>query len=217
MFAASTAMAMETMPAKDAAMKKVSYMIKGVQLEACACDLYCPCPLGKDATAADVCKGFMAWQISEGTYEGTSLKGLAFVVAVPDLGKNVGKSMGTWKGTVYLPKSGSSAQKKALEAIIRDQMGPAFTELVAKEAAIKTKITDKGFEFSAGSVASVKASVLLGANGKPTILENAPSPMALPKMTYCKADVDTYAEGAVKWNLAGRNATFGDFEMKSKD
>jgi hypothetical protein len=193
-----------------------TYAIKGVQIEGCECDTYCPCVFQKDATGMD-CRGVIGWSIQEGRYRGTDLSGLVMAGVLTKSGKNVEKSMGKWEGILYLPEKASPEQRKALEAIMKDGMGGAFAKLEVKTAPVDIKCpTDDHHEVTVGKVLALKITGLKGANGQVSVIENAPSPLVLPKLYCAKADVHTYDDGVSKWDFAGHNGYYGMFEMKSR-
>jgi hypothetical protein len=101
--------------------KPQAYHIKGMQIEGCECDLYCPCVFQKDATF-DQCRGYIGWKISEGKYASTDLKGIEFCVALTKLGKNIEKEMGKWEGILYISdmSTGGARQSPASTARSRE-------------------------------------------------------------------------------------------------
>ncbi|MBI4564098.1 MAG: DUF1326 domain-containing protein [Planctomycetes bacterium] len=192
-----------------------AYMIKGQQIEGCECDVYCPCIFQKDATA-DQCRALMAWKITEGKHGNTDLKGVVFAASVTKSGKNIEKAMGKWEGLIFVSDKSSEEQRKAIADILKREFGGAFAKLEVRTAPIEIMGGSEQYELKMGQIATMKISALKGKNGQVTVIENAPSPLALPKYYCARADVHTYNDGASKWDFAGRNAYYGGFEMKSK-
>ncbi len=189
--------------------------VHGEQFESCECDTYCPCIFSKDTTYGD-CRVLMAWRVGEGSFGGTDLKGVAWAAAVTKSGRNVDKALGKFEGVLYLPESATEAQRKAIGDLMKKEMGAAFAKREVKTNSISIKGEPGHYELKIGQVANLKISPLKGANGQVPVIENAPSPLALPK-EYCgKADVHTYSDGAAKWDFAGRNAFWGPFAMGAK-
>jgi hypothetical protein len=194
---------------------KTKYSVKGDQFEACECEAVCPCIFQKDATM-DQCRALVVWKVAEGSYGATDLKGLTFAASVTKSGKNMEKVMGKWEGVIFVPDTATEEQKKGLAGVITAEMGPAFAKVDVRSVAIQAKFGGDHYELSMGKTATMKISAIKNASGKVTVIENAPSPLALPKMHCAKSDVFTYDDGASKWDFSGRNAFYGAFEMKSK-
>lgn len=192
-----------------------SYLIKGEQVEGCECDVYCPCVFSKDASMNE-CRGMVGWKVTEGHYAGTDLSGIAFASALTKSGKNMEKAMGKWEGILFLPETASQKQKEAITAILKAEMGPAFGKLEVKTAAVSVTCEGEHHTVMIGKVGTLKSTALKGAGGKVTVIENAPSPLALPREYCAKSDVNSYDDGMTKWDFAGRNSFYGPFEMKSK-
>lgn len=191
------------------------YRIRGEQVEACECEVYCPCVFQKDATL-DQCRGVIAWRIAEGTYGKTDLKGLQFAAALTKSGKNLEKVLGHWEGVAYVSDKATDDQKKAVQAILESEFGPAFGKLEVKTSSIAIQGEPGHYDVSIGKIATVQVSALKGANGQVPVIENAPSPIVLPKLYCARADVHTYDDGTSKWDFAGHNAFYGPFEFKKE-
>ena len=89
---------------------------------------------------------------------------------------------------------------KTALAILKDQMGGAFAKLETKAAPVEMNCpTDEHHEQAVGKVSTLKITALKGANGKVPVIENAPSPIAPPKTSCAKADVNLYDDGTAKW------------------
>lgn len=195
---------------------KTPYLMKGMQIEGCECDVYCPCIFSKDATGLD-CRSISGWMIQEGNYGKTDLKGLVFAAALTKSGKNIEKAMGKWEGILYLPEKATEEQRKGIESILKEEVGGAFSKLEVKTADVRIACpTPDHHEVTIGKLGELKITGLKGANGQVPVIENAPSPVALPKTFCAKADVNAYNDGVTKWDFAGRNGFYGMFEMKSK-
>lgn len=186
--------------------------VKGLQIEGCECNTYCPCVFDQDATA-DQCRVLLAWRASEGSYNGTSLAGVAWAAAVTKTGKNIKSALGKFEGVLYLPQSATDAQRKAIGDLMNAEMGKAFAKMEAKVVPIEVKGEKGNYELHVGQVGTLKISPLKNARGEVTVIENAPSPLALPREHCAKADVNMYNDGGVKWDFAGRNAYYGEFHM----
>lgn len=193
-----------------------TYLVRGEQLEGCECDIYCPCLFEGDATM-DQCRGVMAWKVADGGHYGdTCLSGLTFAASITKSGKNLGKALGHWEGALFISDQATPQQREAVEAMLRKELGAAFSKLEVKSARIEIKGKPGAYELMIGQTSHLKLAALKGANGMVPVIENPPSPLALAR-TYCaRAEVNTYDDGEAKWDFAGHNAYYGAFEMKSK-
>jgi hypothetical protein len=192
------------------------YRISGEHVEGCECRSVCPCVFEQDATG-DECRAILAYRISEGSYGDVDLDGLVFAFSSTQMGKNIGKSAGRWEGVLYLPSSAREEQRRGLSEIFKREMGSLFAKLEEKVVDLKLTGEDGAYELTIGDVGRLKTRPILGANGKPTLVKNPPSPLALEK-NYCAiAEVHTYDDAGNRWDFAGRNAFYGPFTMESKE
>ncbi len=192
-----------------------AYHLKGDYFEGCECTSVCPCVWSKDATF-DQCRGLSAWHVTEGAYGATDLKGLDFAAALTKTGKNVDKSAGKWEGVVFLPQSATAAQREAVAAILKNEMGSAFAKMETRTAPVSIRGAAGSEELTVGSTAHLKIAALKGANGKVPRIENPISPLVIPVNYLARSTVNTFRDGASKWDFAGRNSFFGPFEMAHK-
>lgn len=186
--------------------------VHGTQVEGCECDTYCPCVFSKDATM-DQCRGLMAWKASGGGFEGTDLSGVIWAASLTKSGKNIDKALGKLEGVLYLPQNATEAQRKAIGALMKKEMGAAFAKMDTKVVPIELTGDMGNYDLKIGTLAHLKISPLKGSNGHVTVIENAPSPLALPKEYCAMADVNTYDDGGTKWDFKGRNGYYGPFQM----
>jgi len=200
--------------AAGAAKSSPNYLIKGDYFEGCECSSICPCIWSADATE-EQCRGLVTYQVREGHYGSTNLKGTLFAGSITKSGKNLEKTAGTWEGVIYLPESASKAQRDALEAIARKEIGQGFAKLEVRYVPVTVTGPVGHEELTISSVGHLKIAPVKGANGKVIKIENPPSPLANPISYVAKAEVNTYEDGGSKWDFAGRNSFYGPFVMKS--
>ena len=191
------------------------YQIAGDEFEGCECNSVCACIWDADATY-DQCRGILGWTIKQGQYEGTELKGITFAAAMTKSGKNLAKTMGTWEGVLFVPESATQAQRDALAAIMKAEMGSAFAKMDVKSVPIAVKGTPGSQELSIGTIGHLKIAAVKGPNGRVPRIVNATSPLALPVEYVAKSEVDTFNDGTSSWDFPGRNSFYGPFEMKAK-
>lgn len=186
--------------------------VRGTYLEGCECYSVCPCLWEQDATE-DQCRAIMAWRISAGAYNGTSLAGTTFAVSLTKSAKNIGSALGNLEGTLYLPADASDTQREAIRALFAKELGPAFGK--SSESVKKITMTGKDgtFAFEIAGVAKLTTIPLKGAKGGIPSIDNPPSPLGLTKNYCAKSVVHTYDDGKSKWDFGGRNSFFGSFEI----
>src|SRR5215211_8162646 len=67
-----------TTTAPDAAHETAGYQLTGSLLEACSCEVLCPCWIGEDPDHG-TCEAFNAYHFDSGTIGGVDVSGLSFV------------------------------------------------------------------------------------------------------------------------------------------
>ena len=190
-----------------------AYHLKGDYFEGCECRSVCACVWSEDATF-DQCRGISAWRVTEGKYGATDLKGVTFAAAITKSGKSMDKSAGKWEGVVFLPQSATAAQREAVAAILKNEMGSVFAKMETRTVPVSIQGAAGSQEVTAGTTAHLRIAALKGANGKVPKIENPTSPLANPVNFLAKSTVNTYKDGNSSWDFTGRNAHFGPFEMK---
>lgn len=194
---------------------KTAYRIAGQEFEACECEAVCPCVFSNDATA-DQCRAILVYRIDKGGYGDVHLKGVAFAMVLTQSGKNLDASAGTWSGVLYIADRANEAQKKGVEAIVRDKFGGAFAELEVRSAPMTIHTAPERYELTMGDIAELKITAMKGANGKVPLIKNPPSPVVLPLLYCATAEVHTYDDGESRWSFPGRNAFYGPFEYTNR-
>jgi hypothetical protein len=113
----------ETAPAS--APSKGGYQLQGTLLEACTCDVLCPCWIGEDPDGG-TCQSIMAYHLNSGTIDGVDVSGLtlAAVVFIPG---NV--LAGNWKQAVFVDDRASEEQERALLAAFGGALGGPLGDL----------------------------------------------------------------------------------------
>ena len=107
-----------------------TWRMQGDILEACSCNVTCPCNFGGDPTQVP-CDAILAFRIQEGNYGNTQLNGLNMVLYLRIPG-NLFK--GNWTLGAYLDDRAGPEQMQALETILSgeaDGMFGALSGLIA--------------------------------------------------------------------------------------
>ena len=101
------------------------YRLQGTLLEACTCDVLCPCWIGEDPDGG-TCQSIMAYHLDSGTIGGVDVSGLtlAAVVFIPG---NV--LAGNWKQAVFVDDRATDEQEQALLAAFGGALGGPLGDL----------------------------------------------------------------------------------------
>jgi hypothetical protein len=193
---------------------KMPYEIKGREVEGCECASVCPCAFAQDVTFAE-CRGTMVWHIQEGHYGKTDLSGLDFAVVLTKSGKNVPKTMGKWEGVIYVASNASADQKGAIVDVLSSNWGKAFSKIEVKSEPITFHESAEKFDVKIGKVSSLKTEPLQGAGGKAPTIEH-PAFALIPVLYCATSTVNTYDDGASKWDFKERNAFYGPFDYRGE-
>jgi len=101
------------------------YQFKGTLLEACDCNVLCPCWIGEDPDGG-TCQSVIAYHLDSGTINGVDVSGLtlAAVVFIPG---NV--LAGNWQQLVFVDDTASDEQTDALVAAFTGALGGPLADL----------------------------------------------------------------------------------------
>jgi hypothetical protein len=116
---ASVETAVETQP------ESAGYQFEGTLLEACNCDVLCPCWIGEDPDNG-TCSSVVAYHFDKGRIRGVDVSGLtlANVVFIPG---NV--LAGNWKAVLYVDESASDEQLGAIVDAFSGKLGGPLADL----------------------------------------------------------------------------------------
>jgi hypothetical protein len=101
------------------------YQFQGTLLEACNCDVLCPCWIGEDPDNG-TCSSVVAYHFDKGTIRGVDVSGLtlANVVFIPG---NV--LAGNWKAVMFVDERASDEQLDALVSAFSGKLGGPLADL----------------------------------------------------------------------------------------
>lgn len=113
----------EARPTADAAGE--GYQFQGTLLEACDCDVLCPCWIGEDPDNG-TCQSVVAYQLDSGSIAGVDVSGLtmASVVFIPG---NI--LAGGWKQVIFVDDQASEEQEQALVDAFTGRLGGPLADL----------------------------------------------------------------------------------------
>jgi hypothetical protein len=101
------------------------YQFQGTLLEACNCDVLCPCWIGEDPDNG-TCQSVIAYNLDSGTIDGVDVSGLtlASVVFIPG---NV--LAGNWQQLVFVDDKATDEQEEALLNAFSGKLGGPLADL----------------------------------------------------------------------------------------
>jgi hypothetical protein len=104
------------------------YQFQGTLLEACNCDVLCPCWIGEDPDNG-TCQSVIAYHLDSGAIRGVDVTGLtlASVVFIPG---NV--LAGNWKQLVFVDEQASDEQAEALVDAFSGKLGGPLADLAQR-------------------------------------------------------------------------------------
>lgn len=193
-----------------------SYFVKGDLTEACPCNSTCPCHFGSNDTYGH-CEGVLAYHIHKGSYGKVPLDGLT-VIAMSWFGPNMKAALGKMPARLYIDDRANVAQRKALNTIFAEQ----FKGVVGKvypTRYVPIKVQNHGdYSTIKSPVLTLDIQPTKAADGTKTKITGAP--LALIPVEYIgvsKINRFNDPELKKKWNLKGRHANYGPFQMTNKD
>lgn len=155
----------------------MAWKMKGQLVEACSCDLICPCVLGPAEPDQGWCSGAVCFNIQEGNSDAVSLVGCKVAWAV-DLPKDFMSGGGLAR--LYIDEAANTNQRRELEAIFTGKRGGSFAAvggLVVKWLPTQyTKVAiDGGAKPSAsiGTIGQLKLERVKNEAGEQTCLEGS--------------------------------------------
>jgi hypothetical protein len=112
-------------PAVQSEAASAVYQFQGTLLEACNCDVLCPCWIGEDPDNG-TCQSVIAYHLDTGAIRGVDVSGLtlASVVFIPG---NV--LAGNWKQLVFVDERASDEQAQALIDAFSGKLGGPLADL----------------------------------------------------------------------------------------
>lgn len=95
------------------------YSLTGTLIEACSCNVVCPCWVGEDPDLGD-CRSFLSYRIDEGRIRGLDVSGLTLVIAAYIPGNVLA---GNWEVVVLVDDRATPEQQDALVATFSGKLG----------------------------------------------------------------------------------------------
>jgi hypothetical protein len=207
----------ETSPAAQAE----GYQLEGSLLEACSCEVLCPCWIGEDPDHG-TCEAFNAYHLDSGTIRGVDVSGLSFVT-VHRIPGNV--LAGNWRAAWYISAEASDEQFAAIHDAFAGRLGGPladlaglFGEIVAVERAeIRHETRGGKGTLRIGDVVYGEMEPYRSPDGKSvttlrdSLFSTVPgSPAYVAKASRNRADLPQHD---FVWDFEGRNAIQSDWKL----
>jgi len=188
------------------------YKIQGDLTEACPCNTTCPCHFGSNDTYGH-CEGVLAYHIQKGSFGNVPLDGLT-VIGMSWFGPNMKAAIGKMPAKMYVDERATPAQRNALNTIFADHFKGMFGKVYPTRY-IPIQVQNHG------NYSTIKSKVLTldiqptqAGDGTKTKITGAP--LALIPVEYIGVSkVNRFNDPELKksWNLKGRHANYGSFQM----
>lgn len=200
---------------------RAAYELEGTMIEACNCNVLCPCWVGEDPDNG-TCDAILAYHIERGHIKGVDVSGLTWV-AVAHIPGNILE--GNFREVNYVDEDATPEQLQALTDGFEGRLGGPLEELaqlVGESAGVFQVPIEYALEEANGTVnvvekVHVKVEPYESAYGATTTLRDSifstipGSPAWVGKSELLEVSV---AEHGFEWKVEGRNAIQGEFRFE---
>jgi hypothetical protein len=203
------------------AAKAAGYQLEGTLLEACSCDVLCPCWIGEDPDQG-ICQSFNAYHFDRGTIAGVDVSGLS-VVAVCHIPGNV-LTPKSWRVVMYIDERASDDQLDAIRAAFAGELGGPLADLAGlvgevvavERAPIVHEIHGGRGVLKVGDFVSSEMQPYTGPDGTTTTLRDSifstvpGSPAYVAKADTLRVDIPQHG---MQWSYENSNAIQSDWKL----
>lgn len=198
------------------------YQLAGVFYEACDCYSICPCWTGNDPDEGQ-CTGIFAWEIEQGSIDGTDVAGLRAVSVSHHTGfRGEGARQ---RVVIFVDDTATQRQSDALVALLTGSLGGPLHELAdllgvllaVEQASITLRHEGRLTTLSVGRRLLVEGVTTEGASGRPIRLSDG----QLSEVLGTPAEVGEswrfrigLPEHSMETNLRGRSTMSGRFSYR---
>ena len=201
-------------------MQSAQWWAQGDLLDACNCELLCPCHVSfRQAATYDTCEAFWGINIQRGAWGQVSLDGLK--VAVIALCPHAVMFDGDWDALLFIDDTATAPQEEALIAIFSGEAGGPWSRLAPFFVDGKFRAMARAtIEFSKGEhsrsikvsdVASLEIEAIRGADG-----DGVAKLVNLRNVIHGKEHILAHSTHSVevqgiRWENVGKNGLYSDF------
>jgi hypothetical protein len=199
----------------------VGYQLEGSLLEACSCEVLCPCWVGEDPDHG-TCESCVAYHFDSGSIRGVDVSGLSFVT-VNHIPGNV--LAGDWRMVWFISDEASDEQFEAIRDAFAGRFGGPLADLAGlfgeivdvKRAPIVHEIREGRGVLRIGDFVSGEMRPYTAPDGstittlRDSIFSTVPgSPAYVAKAEHLRSELPEY--GFV-WSYEGSNAIQSDWKL----
>ncbi len=210
-------------PATAGAAKSKSYVynLVGTLLEACSCNVLCPCWIGENPDTGS-CAAFLAYHFDKGEIRGIDVSGRS-MVGVMQIPGNVLVPK-SWKALFFIDDKATDEQMNAILDAYSGKLGGPLADLAqlvgevlgVERAPITHTVRGGAGELKVGTFVSAEMAPYRGPDGSTTTLRDTifstipGTPAYVSKAKYNRVDIPKYG---IRWAFEGRNAIQGDYAI----
>jgi hypothetical protein len=210
----------ETRPSET----EYAYQLEGTLLEACSCNVLCPCWIGEDPDGG-TCDAFVAYHFDHGQIRGIDVGGLS-LVSVAQIPGNV--LQGNWKIAMFIDDKATDEQLNAIVDAYSGKLGGTLADLagligevvdVQRAPMVHETRGGKG-TLRVGDFVSADMEPYRGPDGetittlRDSVFSTVPgSPAYVAK---CHTHTVKLPQYGMEWEFEGRNAIQADYVMSYK-
>jgi hypothetical protein len=200
---------------------KEVYSFTGSLIEACSCNVLCPCWIGEDPDLGD-CRTFLSFHIDSGRIKTMDVSNLSVVIVAYVPGNILA---GNWDAVVLIDERATPEQREALLAAFGGQLGGPIADWAGLIGTVK------GVEYVPishrvnGGVGTLEIGEILDAQMEPyrnadgtvttlrdSVFSTVPgSPAWVSKASRYRLSLPAYGW---EWQFEGRNAIQSDWKME---
>jgi len=200
----------------------IVYSLEGTLIEACSCNVNCPCWIGEDPDLGE-CFAIVAYGLERGEISGIDVSGLNLVLICHIPGNVLA---GNWEIVALVDERGTQEQRDALLAAFTGQLGGPLADLwVALIGEVKgVEFVPISHEVAGGAgrlhvpgMAETDMEPYRGPDGSLTTLQNSVfSTVPGSPAWIAKAGVNrvTLPQYGMSWEYEGRNAIQSEWKME---
>lgn len=196
------------------------YSLTGTLIEACSCNVLCPCWIGEDPDLGD-CRSFLSFHIDEGRIRGLEVSGLTLVI-VAHIPGNV--LAGNWAVVVVVDDRATAEQHDALVAAFSGELGGPIADYARLIGTLKGVEREPISHTVQGGVGTILIPGVLDSEMEPyrsatgdvttlrdSVFSTVPgSPAWVSKASRHRVTLPKYG---MEWEFEGRNAIQSDWKM----
>jgi hypothetical protein len=197
------------------------YSLQGTLIEACSCNVLCPCWIGEDPDGGE-CFAIVAWHIDSGQVTGIDVSGRS-VVGITHIPGNI--LAGNWELVLLLDDHTSPEQRDALVKVFSGQLGGPLAHLAeligtvkgVESVPISHQVRGGTWTLAIPGIVEAEMEPYRSPQGRVTTLRDSifssvpGSPAWVSKATRHRVSLPQYG---MSWEYEGRNAIQAEWKME---